>query len=333
VPERTVRLVSMEYDNLIKILRLVGGFTIALLPLQVFWQSYPDRPVRVLVGYPAGGSNDMVIRLLAARSSDELKQPFVVENRSGAAGTIAADVAAKAPPDGYTLYSLSSAQVLAPHVRKSVNYNAIQDFQPIALVASEGYFLTVHPSIQPTTVAQFVALAKAKPGGLSYSSSGIGAGPHLTFEWFKALAGIDVVHVPNRLEVLDLLPGRVQASFASIASVYPHLQSGALRAIAVSSPERSPLMPNVPTVAESGYQGFDMGAWWGIVAPAGTPAPVVKVLADAIKSIRESKSFGDQFASQGIVVGKELTTEFGRKIVDEDNRFAEIVKRAGITPE
>ncbi|MBC7803435.1 MAG: tripartite tricarboxylate transporter substrate binding protein [Candidatus Parcubacteria bacterium] len=305
----------------------------ALLPSLALSQAYPQRPVRVLIGYPPGGSNDLVIRTLSTRLSEVLKQPFIIDNRSGAAGTIAADVAAKSAPDGYTLYSMSSAQVLAPHVRKVVNYDPVRDFRPIALVASAGYFLTVHPSISPTTVAELVALAKAKPGALSYSSSGVGAGPHLTFALFLAMSGVDIVHVPNRLEVLDLLPGRVQASFASIASVYPHLQAGALRAIAVSSAERSALMPNLPTMAESGYPGFDMGAWWGLVAPAGTPDAITKVLVDAIRPILESKTFSDQFAAQGIVAGKLYTDAFGRKIVDDEKRFADIVRRAGVVPE
>ena len=292
--------------------------------------------MRVLIGYPPGGSNDLVIRSLSARLQDSLKQPFIIDNRSGAAGTIAADIAAKATPDGYTLYSLSSAQVLAPHIRKVVNYDPVRDFRPIAQVASAGYVLTVHPSISPNpvnTVADVVALAKAKPGGLSYSSSGVGAGPHLTFALFNNLAGINIVHVPNRLEVLDLLPGRVQASFATISSVHPHLQSGALKPIAVSSAERSALLPNIPTMAESGYPGFDMGAWWSLVAPAGTPEAVIKVLVDAIRPILESKAFQDEFAAQGIVAGKLYTDGLGRKIVDDGKRFADIVKRAGITPE
>lgn len=304
-----------------------------LAPLQALAQSYPDRPVKVLIGYPPGGSNDLVIRTVSAKLQDALKQSFVIDNRSGAAGTIAADVAAKSPPDGYTLYSLSSAQVLAPHVRKVVNYDPVKDFRPIALVASAAYFLTVHPSISVKSVAELVALAKAKPGALSYSSSGIGAGPHLTFAWFNNLAGIDITHVPNRLEVTDLLPGRVQASFASVASVYPHLQAGSLRALAVSSLERSPLLPNLPTMAESGYPGFDMGAWWGLVAPAGTPDAVVNVLIGAIKPILESKTFTDQFAAQGIVAGKVTGEAFGRMIAADHKRFADIVKRAGVEPE
>jgi tripartite-type tricarboxylate transporter receptor subunit TctC len=311
---------------------LVLGAALAS-PLASLAQGYPDRPVRILIGYPPGGSNDLVIRTLGARLQDVLKQTVLIENRSGAAGTIAADVAAKAAPDGYTLYSLSSAQVLAPHVRKVVNYDPVRDFRPIAMVASAAYFLTVHPSIASKNVAELVALAKAKPGALSYSSSGIGAGPHLTFSLFLNLAGIDIVHVPNRLEVTDLLPGRVQASFASVASVYPHLQAGTLRALAVSSRERSPLLPNLPTMEESGYPGFDMGAWWSVVAPAGTPDAVVNLLIGSIRPILESKTFADQFAAQGIVAGKLFGEDFGRKIVEDHKRFGDIVKRAGIQPE
>jgi tripartite-type tricarboxylate transporter receptor subunit TctC len=307
-----------------------------LLPLQALAQAYPQRAVRVLVGYPAGGANDLVARALSARMAESLKQPFVVENRSGAAGTIAAEAGAKAAPDGYTLFSMSSAQVLAPHVRKSVTYDPVKDFRPIGLAASSAYFLTVHPSVPAKNVAELVALAKAKPGGMSYASSGAGAGPHLTSSLFLAVAGIDIQHVPYRGDadaLVDLIAGRVQTGFMSIAPTLPHLKSGSLRALAVSSIERLPNLPDLPTVAESGYPGFDMGAWWGLVAPAGTPDAIVKQLVDAMKPIIEARAFGEQFAAQGIVAGKLTGEDFGRKIAADYVRLGEVVKRAGIKPE
>lgn len=317
--------------------RLLVLALLALLPpLQALAQPYPSRPVRVLVGYPAGGANDIVARAFSARLAEALKQPFVVENRSGAAGTIAAEAGAKAAPDGYTLFSISSAQVLAPHVRKSVSYDPVKDFRPVGLAASSAYFLAVHPSVPARNVAELVALAKAKPGGMSYASSGAGAGPHLTSSLFLAVAGIDITHVPYRGDadaLVDLLAGRVQTGFMSIAPTMPHLNSGALRALAISSSERLPAMPNIPTVAESGYPGFDMGAWWGLVAPVGTPDAVLKVLVDAFRPILDSKAFADQFAAQGIVAGKLTGDAFGKKIADDYVRLGEVVKRAGIKPE
>src|SRR5262245_6305658 len=170
----------------------------AVAPASAQTTDWPTRPVRVLVGYPAGGANDLVARALCARLAEALKQPFVVENRSGAAGTLAADAGARAAPDGYTLFMLSSAQVLAPSVRKTVNFDPVKDFRAIALAASSAYFLAVHPSVPAKSVAEFVALAKAKPGAMNYASSGVGAGPHLTSSLFMAVAGIQLNHVPYR---------------------------------------------------------------------------------------------------------------------------------------
>lgn len=297
---------------------------------------WPARTVRVLVGYPAGGANDLVARAVSARLSETLKQPFVVENRSGAAGTIAADLAIKAAPDGYTLYMTSSAQVLAPSVRKNVGYDPVKDFKAIALCASSAYFLAVHPSVPAKSVAEFVALAKARPGGLNYASSGAGAGPHLTSSLFMAVAEINLNHVPYRGDadaLIDLVAGRVESGFMSIAPTYPHVQAGALRALAVSSAERSPLLPNLPTVAESGYPGFDMGAWWGLVGQAAMPDAIARKAADAVRPILESKEFRERFASQGIVPGTLLNEAFAKRIAEDFVKLADVVKRAGITPQ
>ena len=297
---------------------------------------WPARSVRVLVGYPAGGANDLVARAVSARLSETLKQPFVVENRSGAAGTIAAELAIKAAPDGYTLYMTSSAQVLAPSVRKSVNYDPVKDFKAIALCASSAYFLTVHPGVPAKSVAEFVALAKARPGALNYASSGAGAGPHLTSSLFMAMAGINLSHVPYRGDadaLVDLVAGRVEGGFMSIAPTYPHIQAGALRALAVSSAERSPLLPNLPTVAESGYPGFDLGAWWGLVGQAAMPDAIARKAADAVRPILESKEFRERFASQGIVPGTLFNEAFAKRIAEDFVKLADVVKRAGITPE
>ena len=297
---------------------------------------WPDHPVKVLVGYPAGGANDLVARAVTARLTESLKQSFVVENRTGAAGTIAADAAAKAPPDGYTLYMISSAQVLAPSVRKAVNFDPVKDFRPIYLCALAPYYLVVHKDVPAKSVADVVALAKARPNGLNYASSGVGAGPHLTSSLFMTMAGIQMNHVPYRGDadaLVDLTAGRVEASFISVAASNPHVQAGTLRALAVSSAERLPMAPNVPTVAESGYPGFDMVAWWGLVGPAKLAEEIVRKTAAAVKPVLESPAFAAQFASQGITPGKLGPDEFARRIAADFVRFAEIVKQAGIKPE
>lgn len=297
---------------------------------------WPEKPVRILVGYPAGGANDQVARVVAARLTDSLKQNFIVENRTGAAGTIAADAAAKAAPDGYTLYMISSAQLIAPAVRKSVPYDPVRDFRAIALCAVGPYFLVVHKDVPAKNLAEFVALAKAKPKALNYASSGVGAGPHLTSSLFWTMAGIDLNHVPFRGDadaIVDLLAGRVQAGFISTNATNPHIIAGALRALAVSGTERSALQPGVPTVAESGYPGFDMGAWWGLVAPARVPDDVVRRATAAVRTIVESPAFAAAIAPQGVTPGKLVGEAFAKRIADDTAKFADVVKRAGIQPE
>lgn len=318
--------------------RAIAGIGAALLVLtisSVQAADWPERPIKVLVGYPAGGANDLVARAVSAPLSDALKQSIVVENRTGAAGTIAADAAKKAVPDGYTLYMMSSAQVLAPSVRKDVTFDPVKDFKAIALCASAPYFLVVHKDVKATNVAEFVALAKAKPNAINYASSGVGAGPHLTSSLFMTVAGIQLNHIPYRGDadaMVDLTAGRVESAFLSVAATYPHIKAGTLRALAVSSAERSALLPDVPTVAESGYPGFDMGAWWGLVGPAGLPDEIVRKVAATVKPILESPEFGAQFAAKGITPGKLGPEAFSRRIADDYVKFADIVKRAGITP-
>ena len=310
---------------------------LALLPTLALAQSdWPARPVKILVGFPAGGANDLVARSVAARLSDSLKQPFLVENRSGAAGTIAADAGAKAAPDGYTLFSLTSSQVLAPSVRKSVPFDPVKDYKAIALLENSSYFLAVHPSVAAKSVAEFVALARAKKGAMDFASSGSGAGPHMTMALFMAVAGLEINHVPYRGDadaLVDLVAGRVQSGFMSIAPTYPHIAAGALRALAVSGAERSPLLPNLPTVAESGYPGFEYGVWWGLVGPAALPDAIARKLGAAIRPILESKEYREQFASQGIVPGRELNEAFQRRIADDFVKFADVARKAGVVPQ
>lgn len=299
-------------------------------------QEWPTRSIRILVGYPAGGANDLVTRAVAAPLADTLKQPIVVENRTGAAGTIAADAAKKADPDGYTLYMMSSAQVLAPSVRRDVTFDPVADFRPITLCASAPYFLVVHESVPARSVAELVALAKSQPGKLNYASSGVGAGPHLTSSLFMAVAGIEMNHVPYRGDadaLIDLTAGRAQVAFMSVAPTYPHIQSGRLRGLAVSSAQRLALAPDIPTVAESGYPGFDMGAWWGLVGPKGLPRPIVDKVAAAVRPILDAPEFGQRFASQGVTPGRLGPDEFAKRIAEDKVKFADIVRRAGIEPQ
>jgi tripartite-type tricarboxylate transporter receptor subunit TctC len=319
---------------MIRTIALFAAFLLAMAGgAQAQW---PDKPVKILVGYPAGGANDQVARIVAARLSDALKQNFIVENRTGAAGSIAAEVAAKATPDGYTLYMISSAQLITPAVRKVVSFDPVKDFRAIALCAIGPYFLVVHKDVPAKNLAEFVALAKAKPNAINYASSGVGAGPHLTSSLLWTMAGIELNHVPFRGDadaMVDLIAGRVQAGFISTNSTNPHIISGALRALAVSGTERSSLQPNVPTVAESGYPGFDMGAWWGLVGQAKVPDDVIRRAVAAMQTILSSPEFATAIAPQGITPGKQVGEAFAKRIVADTTKFADVVKRAGIQPE
>jgi tripartite-type tricarboxylate transporter receptor subunit TctC len=299
--------------------------------------AWPSRGVRLLVGYPAGGANDFVVRSVTGQLGEALGQAVVVENRTGAAGGIAAEAVAKSAPDGYTLVSLSSAHVLAPSVRRNVPFDPVRDFTPIALLARSPYFLMVHPSLPAQNVAEFVALVKAKPGEIAYASSGVGAGPHLTSSLFMTVAGIRLEHVPYRGDadaLIDLVAGRVPSAFLSVAPAVPHIRSGALRALAVSGAERLAIMPDIPTVAESGYPGFAMDAWWGIAGPAGLPAQVVTRVADAVRPILESPALAQRFSAAGVVPSKLFGAEaFAALIRSDRQRFDDIVKAAGIEPQ
>jgi tripartite-type tricarboxylate transporter receptor subunit TctC len=300
---------------------------------------WPARSIRLLVGYPAGGANDLVMRGIAAPLGDALGQPVLVENRAGAAGGIAADAAAKAAPDGYTLFSISSAHVLAPSVRKApLSWDPVRDFTPIGLGARSPYFLMVHKDFPARNVAEFVAYVKSRPpGSISYASSGVGAGPHLTTSLFMHVAGIRLDHVPYRGDadaLVDLTTGRVPCAFLSVAPALPHIAAGSLRGLAVSGAERLSVVPDVPTVAESGYPGFAMDAWWGICGPAGLPAPIVQRVAAAMWPILAAPAFATRYAAMGVVPSRLGSTEAFAQLIRSDRvRFEQIVRDAGIEPQ
>jgi tripartite-type tricarboxylate transporter receptor subunit TctC len=297
---------------------------------------WPSRPIKVIVGYPAGGANDLVARSVSTAMEKALNAAFIVDNRSGAAGATGAEAAAKSPPDGYTLYMMSSAQVLAPSLRKSLPYDPVRDFSAIALCARSSYVLAIHPSVPLKTMAELIAFAKANPEKLNYASSGVGAGPHLATELFASMANLKLTHVPYRGDtpaLTDLLAGQVQMSFMSLAPAVPHVKSGALRALAVASAKRSPVLPDVPTVAEAGLPGYDVGSWWGLVAPVGTAREIIQRAENiAIAYLREA-STGARFLEMALEPGELGADAFQRYIASEKDKLAGIVKRAGIQAE
>ncbi len=298
--------------------------------------AYPTKPVRILVAYPAGGANDIVARTIGQELAQDLGQAVVIENKSGAAGTIGADAAAKSPPDGYTLFMAAGAHTLAPSLHAKLPYDIVSDFQPVSLAARGTYLLTVHPSVPAKSVKELIALAKAKPGTLNFASSGAGAPPHLAGVLFQKLAGVELNHVPYRGDapaIVDMIAGQVQMGFMSIQPLMPHVKAGTLRALAITSGTRSAAVPDLPTVAESGLPGYDIGTWWGLLAPAKTPRPIVDRLAAAMRKATAVPAVKERFATGGNVAQSNSPQEFAAMIKSEVGRYRELAAAAGVKPE
>ena len=298
---------------------------------------YPERPVRVLVGYPPGGGTDLVARLVAQPLSERWKQPVVVENRPGANAIIATEAVVKAKPDGYTLLMAYATELaLNPATHKALPYEPVRDLAPIAQLASAPLVLAVHPSISAQSVRDLVALAKAKPGALSYSSSGSGSVHHFAGELFKLRSGADIVHVPYKGSgpaTADAVSGQVQVTFASVASVLRFVQAGRLRALAVTSRERSSQLPDVPTAIEAGVAGVELTSWYGLLAPAGTPASVVSKVAADVAAVLALPEVQKGFTAQGLDMAKSSPAAFAAFIREEAEKYARIARASNIQQE
>jgi len=292
---------------------------------------YPAKAVRVIVGFPPGAGVDIVTRIVTPRLGEALGQQFVVDNRPGAGGIVAAEVAARAPADGYTLFAGSSSLTTAPLTTR-VPYS-IRDFTPIARTASVPFILVVHPTMPVRSLGDLIALARAKPGVINFASTGNWTGPHLTTELFKRAAGIDITHVPYKGSapaITDLLGGHVDMFFCNMLSATPHIASGRLRALAVSSARRSPVTPNVPAVAESGFPGFETGTWFGILAPAGTSKDIVGRLHGEISKVVRRADVQEQLASQGATaIVDKGPDDFAVFLGGEVEKFGKVIKSLG----
>ncbi|HEV7822541.1 MAG TPA: tripartite tricarboxylate transporter substrate binding protein [Burkholderiales bacterium] len=300
-------------------------------------QTYPAKPIRIIVSYPAGGANDIVARSVGQKLNELFGASIVIDNRSGAGGTIGADVAAKAPADGYTLLMAAGAHTLAPSLYIKLPYDIARDFAPISISAKSTYLLVVHPSVPARSVKELIALARAKPGGLNYASSGIGAPPHLAGEMFNTLAGVRMVHVAYKGDtpaIADLLGGHVDLAFLAISATSPHIKAGKLNALAVTSAQRTPVMPDLPTIAEAGgLKDFDISTWWGLLAPAGTASDVVNRLAAAMAKIAAMPDVKARFGELGVEAAANTPEQFSAFIKAEIQKFAALAKLAGIKPE
>ena len=295
-------------------------------------QTYPGKPVRIIVPFPPGGTSDILARSLGQKLTDEWKQQVVVDNRPGAGANIGAELAARAAPDGYTLFLLSTIHVINPALYSRLAYDPVKDFSPITLIADTSQVLVVHPSLPVKTVQEFIAYAKKHPGELYYSSAGNGSQPHLTAELFKAKTGIDITHVPYKgapPAMTDLLAGQVMLTFATAPSAVPFVKSGRLRALGVSTAQRISALPDVPTIAEAGVPGFEAAGWNGLVGPAGMPAALVRQVHDAVTKIIRVPAMSAFLASQGADPHTMTPGEYGDYIKSEERKWAQVVKASG----
>jgi len=315
---------------------LAAGILLAASPLAALAQgAYPTKPIRLIVAFPPGGSTDIVARLVGQKLSERLGQGVVVDNRGGAGGTIGTDIAAKSAADGYTLtMGTTSTHVIAPAIFPNVKYDPVKDFDPITLVASTPYLLVLHPGVKAKTLKDFIALAKSQPGKMNYASAGAGTTTQIAMEMLKLAAGIDIVHVPyngNGPAGTATLGGQVQALFGSMPAVLPHAKSGKLHPVAVGTAKRSNALPAVPTVAESGFPGFEVSLWLGFFAPKGTPAPVLKKLYVELTAIAKSPEMKEPFERNGADPVTTTPAELTRLMVGELDKYKKVIKAANIT--
>ena len=315
-------------------MRIALAIVLLAAATQAFSQSYPSRPVRIVVPLGAGGFADVPARILAPRLAAQTGGSFFVENRPGAGSTLGADFVAKSEPDGHTLLFTATPHVISPWLYKKLGYDALQDFAPIALIASGPYALVVNAQLPVHSVGELIAAAKAAPGKIDFASSGNGSAQHLVSALFNAMAGIELSHVPYKgsgQAMQDLLSGQVKVSFAGIPNVLNHVRNGRLRALAVSTAKRWPDLPEVPTVAEAGVPGYEATLWLCILAPAGTPAGIVQRLADETGKALQDPEMLRNMRAAGIAASYLGPSEFGAFMRAEYDKWGRVVKQTGAT--
>ena len=305
-----------------------------LLAANAIAQGYPSRPVRIVIPLSSGGTTDVPGRIIAQRLSETLGQQFFVENRPGAGGTIGTDFVAKSKPDGYTLLLMATPHVITANLYKNLPYNTLADFVPVIRIASGPYVLTVHPSLGVNSVRELIALAKANPGKIDYVSSGNGSLQHLTGAQFAYMAGIELTHVPYKGSApaqQALLAGMVKLGVPGTPIVIPHVKAGRLKALAVTTAQRSAQMPDVPTVAEAGVPGFESLSWVGLIAPVGTPPEIVAKLHDEIAKLLRLPDVQQLLAASGMEATPTTPEEFGAYLKKEYDKWGKVVRDSGAT--
>jgi tripartite-type tricarboxylate transporter receptor subunit TctC len=297
---------------------------------------FPERPLRMIVPFPPGGSVDVVARIAGQKMTEIAGQSIVVDNRGGASGNIGSELAARAPADGYTIMMTTIPLVVNPSLFSKVPYDVVRDFAPISLIAAAPFVLAVHPSLPAKSVKELVALARARPGQLNYASAGSGTNLHIAAELFKNLSGTNIVHVPYKgggPALSALLGGEAQLSFLGVVAVVPHVKSGKMRALALTAAKRSAVLPDLPTIAESGVAGYEFASWYGVLAPAGTPAPRITKLHDILVRSLRSPDLAGRMATEGADIIAGSPQQFAAYLKTELTKWARVVKDSGLRVE
>ena len=303
-----------------------------IVALPVLAQSYPSKPIRLVLPYPPGGGTDVIARPLAQKLTEQLGQQVIVDNRGGAGGNIGMEFVAKSPADGYTLlFALTAQYAVNPSLYPKLPYDPVRDYAPISLLANAPYLLVVHPALPAKSVAELVALVKARPGQLSYSSSGNGSGAHLAGEMLRSLAHVEIVHVPYKgagPAMPDLIAGQVQLSFITYTAAGPHIKTGRLRALGVTTAKRSPTLPDLPAIGET-VAGYDSAVWYGFAAPAGTPPEIVSKLNTEVLRVLAAPDFRSRITLEAVSPIGSTPEEFGSFMKSEIVRWAKVVRDSG----
>lgn len=296
-------------------------------------QNYPSGPMRIISPYPPGGGTDILGRAIGQKLTESFRQPVVVENRAGANGTIGTAFVAKAPADGHTILIVPAGYASNPALYASLPYDQARDLTPVSLLASGPLVFVVHPSLPARSLKEFIALARARPGTINYGTPGAGALPHLSAELFNNMAGIKMVHVPYKgpsTAIIDLMSGQISAYFMNILQSLPLVKAGKLRALGVTSPQRSPIAPDLPAIAEAGLPGFDMTNWYGMLVPAGTPRETINKLQQEVARILNLHELKDRLANDGMIVIAGTPENFASFLIQETAKFNRIIEAAAI---
>ena len=324
--------------NMYRVLRPLLLAALACSTSTVFAQTaYPAKTVRLIAPFPPGGTTDVLSRLVAQKLSDSMGRQVVVENRPGAGGNIGHELAAKTPPDGYTIVMSSNAALVTnPFLYKRLGFDPLNDFAPISVVAKAGQVLAVHPSVPAKNVKELIALARANPGKLNFGSGGRGTPAHIAGEIFKSVTKINIVHVPYKggiLAVLDVVAGQIDMTFADMAPAVPQIKDGRMRALAVTSDDRSPVLPDVPTMVQAGIQGSSPQTWWALLAPKGTPAAVIARINGDLAQILKQPDVRDRYGALGIIPAHSTPEQIAEMIRKESPAMGKVLKAAGVEPE